>query len=139
MHDIYLIMHLLGLTMAVGTGFAMMALGIGTKDMELPDRAKFMLRAFVITKVGSIGFALLLLSGVLLIIPIWGTPRITGFVHAKLSLVAIMLVIFGILQMKIAKAKKENGGPVMATIPKFGSAMLFLGILTIIFAVLSFH
>ena len=61
--DILLILHYIGLAMGVGTSFSMMALGMASADMEKADRGKFMLRALVLGHVGSIGFTLLVLSG----------------------------------------------------------------------------
>ena len=139
MRDFLFILHLIGMTMAVGTGFSMMALGMATKDMALPDRAKYMLRAFVISKVGAMGFGILLITGVAMAIPTWSSLVTFGLFHLKLTLVVILAVLLGIIQVLIKKAKRENGGPVMAKIPKVGSAMFLTGIATVIVAVLVFH
>ncbi len=140
MQDGLLIIHMIGLAMAVGVGFAFMALGIGTKGMEATERTRFMLRAFIMSKVSSMGLALLLLSGIGLLATVPGVfARGGAFFHTKLTLVVILLGVFGFLQVKIKKAKKANGGPAMAIIPKLGGIMNLLGIAIIVLAVLAFH
>jgi hypothetical protein len=64
MLDLWLILHFLGVALGVGTGFAMMTLGLSTRDMPPEDRGAFMRRASVIGLNGSIGLALLIGSGV---------------------------------------------------------------------------
>jgi len=140
MYLFLLVLHMVGLTMSVGTGFSMLALGISTKGMELSERAKFMLRAFVLSRVGAIGLALLLISGLGMLFVDMSTVMVRGghFFHIKLTLVVIIIGLFGFMQVLIKKAKQNNGGPVMSKIPKVGQLMLFLSLLTVVFAVLAF-
>ena len=61
-----LFLHFIGLALGVGTSFAMLTLGAATKDLPSDERTKFMLRAGALRKNGSIGLALLILSGLAL-------------------------------------------------------------------------
>src|SRR4030095_1030317 len=63
MYDALLILHFFGLALGVGAGLAAFTLGLATKDMEAPERGKFMLRASAIRKNGSFGLLLLIASG----------------------------------------------------------------------------
>jgi uncharacterized membrane protein len=140
--DILLFLHFIGIALAVGTSFAMMRLGAATKDMPMDERAKFFLRAFALSKNGSMGLGLLVLTG----IGMWaikGWPVVMqlggGMFHAKLTLVLILAGLVGYSQVLIKKARQANGGPIMAKIPKVGMALMATGILTVLFAVLAFH
>jgi uncharacterized membrane protein len=139
MYLVLLIIHFLGLAMGVGTSFAMLTLGIASKNMEPAERGKFMMRASVLGKNGSIGFTLLILSGL-------GMGFMRGFgnvfawgggaFHAKLTLVVIMAGLIGYLQVLMKRAR-ESGTP-NPTIPKVGAALLVLGIGVVTCAVLAF-
>jgi hypothetical protein len=136
-----LILHFLGLTLGVGTGFAGMRLGMATKDMDPAERGKFMMRASAIGKNGSIGLALLLISGIgmALMRGISATFAVGGpAFHAKLTLVVIAIGLFGYLQVLQKKIRQAGGGPLMAKMPKVSGAMLLVGIGIIICAVLAF-
>jgi hypothetical protein len=141
-YDLMLILHFIGLALGVGTSFAMMNLGISTKDTPLPEKTAFFLKAFSLSKNGSIGLALLILSGFGMMfvkgpsaVMAWGG----GMFHAKLALVAVLTGFVGYMHSLIRKAKKENGGPVMARIPKAGRIGLLLSTATVVLAVLAFH
>jgi hypothetical protein len=140
--DILLFLHFIGLALGVGTSFSMMRLGAATKDMPADERAKFFLRAFALSKNGSLGLGLLILTGIgMWSIKGWGVVMQVGggMFHAKLTLVVILAGLIGYSQVLIKKARQANGGPVMAKIPKVGMAILATGVLIVLFAVLSFH
>jgi len=134
-------LHFIGLVLGVGTSFAMLTLGLATKDLEAAERTRFMLRAAVLGKNGSVGFLLLILTGVAMLIlrgPLevmrWGGPAF----HAKLTFVVIMMGVFGYLQVVLKKVRIAGGGPMMAKLPKLSAAMLLLGLATMVSAVLAF-
>ncbi len=142
MNDLWLITHFLGLALGVGTGFAMLTLGLATTDMAPADRGAFMRRALVLTRNGSIGLLLLIVSGVGILLTngagevmAWGGAMF----HIKLTLVVIMVGVFGYMQVLIRKSKSANGAAAMARIPVLGRVMLVLGIGVVVFAVLAFH
>ena len=142
MFDLLLVLHFIGLALGVGTSFAFMNLGIAAKDMPLPERALFFLKAFSLSKNGSIGLVLLIVSGVGMML-VKGSSVVMasggGFFQAKLILVVALIGFVGYMQTLMRKARKENGGPVMAKIPKVGRFGLMLGVAIIILAVLAFH
>src|SRR5690606_17558356 len=93
MYELFLILHFLGLALGVGTSFAFMTLGLATKDLNAEERTRFMLRASLLSKNGSIGLTLLIVSGIGFLVMRgvgdvmrWGG----GAFHAKLLLVAIL-------------------------------------------------
>jgi len=142
MHDTLLFLHFIGLALGVGSGFANLNLALSTRDMEMPARVQFMLRAMSLSKNGSIGLLLLILSGLGLMFErgvaatfAWGGPMF----HAKLTLVVILIGIFGFMQVTIKRVREAGGGPLMARLPKIGQAMLLTSVSIVLFAVLAFH
>jgi hypothetical protein len=142
MYSALLFFHFIGLALGVGTGFATVVLGIATRDLSPAERAAFMLRAGAIGKNGSIGLLLLILTGIAMMV-IRGVPETLawggGAFHAKLGLVAVFAGLFGYLQVLVARAKREGGGPVMARIPGVSRVLLALSLAIVACAVLAFH
>ena len=142
MLDFLLILHFIGLALGVGTGFAMLTLGLSTADMAPADRGAFMRRASVITRNGATGLTLLIVSGVGLVmargvqmVMAWGGPMF----HVKLTLVAIMIGVFGYLQVLLRQSRSADGAAAAARIPLVSRVMLVLGVSVVVFAVLAFH
>lgn len=141
MYELFLYLHFIGLAMGVGTGFANLALGVAMKDVPPEERVKVALRNMVLAKNGSIGLALLIVSGVGLMLMrgvsatfAWGGPAF----HAKLTLVVLFIGVFGYMQMLGARAKREQGGPALAKLPKIGRVMFILALAIVAAAVIAF-
>lgn len=142
MLDLLLITHFIGLALGVGTGFAMLTLGLATQDMAPADRGAFMRRAQVLSKNGAIGLTLLILSGIGLLmvrgvsmVMAWGGPMF----HIKLTLVVIMIGVFGYLQVLLRRSRSADGAAAAARIPMVSRIMLLLGVSVVVSAVLAFH
>jgi len=141
MLDLWLILHFLGVALAVGTGFAMFTLGLSTKDLPPAERVAFMQRASVLSRNGSIGLLFLIVSGVGLlmtrgvdVVMAWGG----GMFHVKLTLVAILIGVFGYMQVLLKKFKSGDAAAA-ARLPMVSKIMLLLGVAIIISAVLAFQ
>lgn len=141
MYLVLLIFHFIGLALGVGASFASVALASAGKELEANERVKFALRTAVLRKNGSIGLGLLILTGLGMFIlrgPAevfrWGGPAF----HAKLTLVVIMIGVFGYMQVVGKKVREAGGGPLLARLPKLALAMLLLAVATIVCAVLAF-
>lgn len=136
-----LFLHFLGLALGVGTNLAMLTLGAAARDLSPEERAKFMLRAGALRKNGSIGLALLILTGLAMFIlrgPLetlrWGG----GALHAKLTLVVILIGTFGYMQVLTKKVREAGGGPLMAKLAKVSMVLLVLNLLIMTCAVIAF-
>jgi uncharacterized membrane protein len=134
-------LHFIGLALGVGTSFAMLRLGASTRDLPPDERGKFMLRAGALSKNGSYGLALLLLTGLAMFILrgpkavfVWGG----GAFHLKLTLVVILCGLFGYLQVLTKKVRLAGGGPLMAKLPKLSMIMLAVSVATVASAVAAF-
>ena len=142
MLDLWLVLHFLGLALGVGTGFAMLTLGLSASGMPPADRGPFMQRVSVISRNSSIGLLLLIVSGVGLlltrgvdVVMAWGGPMF----HIKLTLVAILIGVFGYMQVLMRKSRSADGAAAAARLPVIGRVMLLLGVSIVICAVLAFH
>jgi len=142
MNDFLKIVHMLGLALGVGAGFAMLTLGMASSDLTPDERSKFMLRATAVSKNGSIGFGLLVLSGIAFllvrgpgVIMRWGGPAF----HAKLTLVVVFAGVLGYFQVLLKRARRAGGGPALQSAAKLGRVLLLLGVSIVVCAVLAFH
>jgi uncharacterized membrane protein len=140
--ETFVILHFIGLAMGVGTGFAMFTLGAATRNLPAPERAAFMLRATALSRMGSIGLLLLILSGLGLmwqrgvdVVFAWGG----GLFHVKLTLVVVLLGLVGYMHAVTARAKRAGGGPVMARLARLGQLTLLVGMTIVVLAVLAFR
>ena len=137
MRELLLVIHFIGLTMALGAGFANLFLGTVASKLEPAERGSFMSKLVILGRMGQTGLGLLLLSGFGLITPYWKALGQMPFLIAKLSLVALLLISVGIILSLLSKAK---GNPaILAKIKPFGILNFFLGIAIVILAVLTFH
>jgi hypothetical protein len=144
--DLLLVTHFIGLALGLGTGFAMMRLGAAAKDMDPAERGKFMSRILVLSKNGSWGLLLLIVSGLGLF---WtggkmALFRIAGWpFHVKLTGVIILIVLLGMMQMTIAKLRKAAPGAdaaaIAARLPMIGAATTTTSLIVVVMAVMAFH
>lgn len=139
MREPLLIIHFIGLAMALGAGFANLFLGTVASKLEPAERGSFMSKLFVLGRMGQIGLSLLLLSGFGLITPYWKVIGEMPFLIAKLSLVALLLISVSRILFLASKARKENNPAIMLKIKPLGMLNFFLGIAIVILAVLTFH
>jgi uncharacterized membrane protein len=142
MLDVWLIVHFIGLALGVGTSFATLTLGPATRDMPPAERANFMRRASVISKNGSIGLLLLIVSGLGLMFGI-GVEGVMirggAMFHAKLTLVVVLMGAVGYLQVLMRKSRTSDGAAAAARMPLVSRLVLLLGLSIVVFAVLAFH
>ena len=141
MHTTLLILHFLGLALGLGSGFAQFTLSRAAAALPPAERSQFALRAAALGKNGSFGLLLLILSGIGLLTVrgvsatmAWGG----GAFHAKLTLVVVMIGVFGYMQVLGRRARREGGGPALARLPTVSRVMLLLGIGLVICAVIAF-
>src|SRR3954469_19679256 len=135
-------LHFIGLALGVGTGFAMLALGLHARTLPEEARHKLMLGAGgAVAKNGGIGLGLLILTGLSMFfmrgpasVMAAGGPAF----HAKLTLVVILSGVLGYSQV-LRKRAREVDARAMATLPKLGAAMLLLGVGIVIAAVFAFQ
>lgn len=140
MREIVLILHYVGLTMGVGTSFIMAATGRIASKMVPEERMRFMTNILVLRHLGQTGLALLILTGIYLIIPFWGILGDMPYIIAKLVLVAVLVVIVTVIDRNSSKVVKGiDPGMYMKKNAKLVPLWILLVLTIIVMAVLSFH
>jgi len=138
MRELMLIFHFIGLAMALGSGFANLFLGSVASKLEPAERGSFMSKIMILGRMGQIGLALLLLSGFYLITPYWKVLNEMPFLVAKLSFVALLLILVSTVLVLLSKAKKGNPA-LFAKIKPLGILNFLIGVSIVILAVLAFR
>lgn len=138
MRTAMLIIHLLGLTMGVGTSFGFMFLGIAGSKMEKEEGKKFALNSFAMSSMGHIGLTMLIISGLYLITPFWGALAAMPLLVAKLALVLTLTVAVILATMYSRRAKKGDTESNLKKVALMGRVTLLCGIIIVVLAVLIF-
>lgn len=138
MREVMLIIHLLGLTMGVGTSFAFLFLGKRTSKLEKEDAPKFAVNILSLATMGHIGLTMLIVSGGYLMTPFWRILPSQPLLIAKLSLV-VVLTIFIIVMGIVSRKAKKGDLKALLRIRKMGPFILLTSIAIIILAVLVFR
>ena len=134
-----LIIHFIGLTMGLGTSFAMLFLGIASSKMEAEKGREFLLNATAVSRMGHIGLVLLLISGGYLMTPYWAVLSDQPLLIAKLVLFVVLGGVIGVLTSKARKARLGDAEKHMAGMPPLGRLAMLTGLAALVLAVLVFH
>jgi len=139
---VLLMLHFVGLALGVGASFSLLTLRRASAGLEPAERTKFMLRALSVSKNGSYGLLLLLVTGLgMFFMRGPGAVMAAGgpAFHAKLTLVVILCGVVGYSQALGKRAREAGGGPALAKLPAIGNAILLLGVAIVIAAVIAFQ
>jgi len=139
MRELMLIFHFIGLAMALGAGFANLFLGSVASKLEPAERGSFMSKIMILGRMGQIGLGLLLLSGFGLMTPYWKELGNMPLLIAKLSLVAVLLILVASVLLLIRKSKKQGNPALLAKIKPLAMLNFLIGITIVVLAVLVFH
>ena len=139
MRELMLIIHFIGLAMALGTGFANLFLGIAASRLEPAERGSFMSKTLILGRMGHIGLGLLLLSGFYLATPFWHVIGLMPLFITKLVLVTVLVIVVTMISLIASKAIKQGNPALLAKIKPLGIITFLLGIAIVIFAVLTFQ
>ena len=135
MRDVMLIVHFIGLAMGIGTSFAFMFLNIASAKLEKGEALKFGINSLVLSRMGHIGLALLIISGGYLMTPYWSVLSTMPFLMAKLGLVLVLILLVVILSIYAKKAKKGDAETHLKKIEPLGKISLLVGLTIIVLAV----
>ena len=134
-----LIIHFIGLTMALGAGFANLFLGTVAAKLSPAEKGNFLSKTLILGRMAQIGLALLLLSGLYLVTPYWTLLDEMPMLVAKLSLVAVLLTLVSVILLLVRKARTQNNPAILAKIKPLGVVNFLIGIMIVVLAVLAFH
>jgi uncharacterized membrane protein len=139
LNKVLLMLHFIGLAMGLAVPFANIALA--TLMAKAAPNEKMVLGRFpfAMSKVGKIGLTLLWVTGVTMVFTRWrGFGNLPPMFHAKLTAVILLTITIGIISMLEMKAKKGDTTAI-ARIQVVGKIAMALGILAVVFAVLTFN
>ena len=139
MREVMLIVHFLGLIMGMGTSFGFMFMGIAASKMPKEEGLKFSVQSLSLSKMGTIGIILLVLSGGYLMTPYWASLGDRPLLMAKLILVVLLIVMIIILNITAGKAKAGDAENQLKKMRGMGQVSLLIGITIVILAVLNFR
>jgi uncharacterized membrane protein len=139
MRETMLIFHFIGLTMGLGTGFAHAFLGIAIAKMPKDEALKFRLHSLVLGKMGHVGLAFLIISGLYLITPYWKILPSTPLLIVKLSLVIVLIVLITLMSIAGKKAQKGDAEVQFKKMGVLGKLTLITALAIVIVAVNIFH
>ena len=139
LNKILLMLHFLGLAMGLAVPFANIALAGLMAKAAPPEKMILGRFPFAMSKVGKIGLTLLWVTGVAMVFTRWkGFGNLPSMFHWKLTAVILLTITIGIISMLEMKAKKGDVA-VIARIQVVGKIAMALGILAVVFAVLTFN
>lgn len=107
--------------------------------MSEDEGRKFRLDALVLSRMGHIGIALLILSGFYLITPYWKIVPSSPLLILKLLLVAILVVLLILISISAKQAKKGDAERQLKKMETLGKMTLITGLAIVIVAVYIFH
>ena len=139
MRDVMLVIHFVGLAMALGAGFSNLFLGTVASKLEPAERGSFMSKIMILGRMGQIGLGLLLLSGLGLATPYWKLLSEMPLFIAKLSLVGLLLLSVSSILIIVNKARKQGNPTALAKVKPLSMFNFMIAIVIIVLAVLTFH
>lgn len=139
MRETMLIVHFIGLTMGLGTGFAHAFLGSIASKMTAEEAIKFRMHSLVLSKMGHIGITLLLISGLYMITPYWKVLSSMPLLIAKLSLVVVLITLISLIGIAAKKAKNGDAAVQLKKMETLGKLTLLVGLAIVVLAVKNFH
>lgn len=134
-----LILHFVGLTMGLGTGFAHAFLGMVASKMSVDEATKFRMHSLVLSKMGHIGLGLLIVSGLYLITPYWGMLPHSPMLMLKLGLVCVLVALISMIGVYTKKARQGDSELYLKKMEQLGKMTLPIGLVIVILAVYIFH
>ncbi len=134
-----LILHIIGIVMGMGTGFAHTFLGISMAKMKSDEAMKLSIQGLALTKMGNIGMILAVLSGLYLIIPYSSSLSENPLLILKLVLVFTLTVLITMINLFSTKVLNGEAAVYLKKIEKLGKICMLIDISIIILAVSVFH
>ncbi len=142
MRDLFLIFHLIGLALGLGTSMAFLLLPSLVEGLTDEERKKFTNRFLRLGKSADIGLGVLIVTGLcLMAVTGFGAIMSVGgpWFHAKLTLVGILVLLVGFKHMTQAKMRRQPDAPLMGRMMLLAHAMRWTTLAIVVCAVYAFH
>lgn len=139
MRETLLIIHFIGLAMGLGTSFAHMFLGIASAKMEKEEALKFQIQTLALSRMGHIGLALLVVSGLALMTPHWESLLEMPLLIVKLVLVVVLGALIGMIGARAKKAQQGDAEMHFKKIEPLGKLTMLTALIIVVLAVIVFR
>lgn len=133
-----LIIHLIGLSLGLGSSFIFIFLGSASAKLEKEEASKFMVRTFSLSTMAHIGLTLSLISGFYLMTPYWKVLSTLPLLISKLVFVGLFILTISLIGVAQNKAKKGGSESQLRKIRTLSAITLFSGLTIVVLAVLVF-
>jgi len=135
-----LILHMFGLTIGAGTGFYLAAVGRHAARHLEQAEARTLIPGVngAISKLGTLGLALLLLSGVGMV-TMAGSAALNTVFWIKMALVGAIVVYVGVMHSLAARSRRAGDASALLTMKKLSPIGPVLAVATLSAAVLAFR
>lgn len=138
MREIMLIIHFLGMILAIGPMAIIVFSRMATSKMEKEQSAGFMHGLFRLNTVAHIGVTLSLVSGGYLMTPYWNMLGSMPFLIAKLSLYLVLLFTLSMISVASRKARENQPGSSILKTMNWARASFVIGLTIVVFAAVVF-
>lgn len=142
MRDLFLIFHLIGLALGLGTSLAYLRLPALAEGLTDDERKKFLDRFMRLGLNADIGLGVLIVTGLcLMAVTGFGSIMDVGgpWFHAKLTLVGILVLLVGFKHMTQAKMRRQPDSALMGRMMLLAHAMRWTTLAIVVCAVYAFH
>lgn len=139
LNKVLLILHFIGLVMGVSASVSNIVMSVLISRAELGERPILARFPPAILRVGTVGLALLWVTGFALLYAKWeGFSMMPWTFHAKLTAVVLLTITIGIIHWLMRLAKKSDASSA-SRIQTFGKVAALFAVLALVFAVLTFE
>lgn len=139
MRDLLLLLHFIGLIIGAGCGFSLLVIGILSPGFPADARPVVMRRLFALRYISYGGLALLLLSGMLLAGPYWGSLAAMPYFVIKLAAVAGLIALSVVGAVLMHRIKQTPDARYFRYLAQAGKSSMVLSMIAVTGAVYSFH
>ena len=134
-----LILHFIGLAMGLGTSFAHAFLGNTLSKLESSEAAKFRLQLKGLSRMGTTGTILLLVSGIYLLLPYWPALSEMPMLILKLVLFLVLVLLIFLLGQGARNNFENDTQSNLNRMAVLGKLTLLVSVVIVIVAVNIFH
>lgn len=138
MRELMLIIHFLGMILAIGPIAVIVFSRMATSKMEDGQSAVFLHGLFRLVTVGHIGVTLSLISGGYLMTPYWSMLGSMPLLIAKLSLYAVLLVTLSMISVASRKARNNQPGNSIRKTMNWARISFLVGLAVVLLAAVVF-
>ena len=138
MREIMLIIHFLGMILAIGPIAVLVFSRLATSKMEQESTAGFMHGLFRLNTVAHIGITLALVSGGYLMTPYWSMLGSMPFLIAKLGLYVVLLVTLSMISVASRKARESQPGSSVRKTMNWARVSFIVGLSVVVLAAVVF-